>query len=209
MRGQIEVALEHDRDAAEYQRVLATVNEQVDRMVRLISGLLLLARSDAGALPLQRERIDLADLVESVAEQIQPLAERKGLQIKVAGEGAPTAIADEDLLLQLVLNLADNAVKYTPEGSVTLGWQDGATPSIFVRDTGPGIAPAHQQRIFERFYRVDPARSRATGGVGLGLAIARWIAEAHGGELRLESNGAGSTFTLVLPPAQSTRATST
>jgi heavy metal sensor kinase len=197
VRGQIEVALERPRDAAEYQRVLAAVNEQVERMTRLVGGLLVLARSDAGAQRLQRERIDLGDLVTSVAEQVRPLGERKGVDVLVQGNGTLVAEGDEDLLLQLMLNLADNAVKYTAAGAVTLGWRDHGRPELFVRDTGPGITIEHRDHVFERFYRVDAARSE--GGAGLGLAISRWIAEAHGGTLTLESSDGGSTFTVTLP----------
>jgi signal transduction histidine kinase len=199
VRGQIDVALERPRDAAEYQRVLTTVNEQVDRMTRLIDGLLLLARSDAGAIPLQRERTDLGNLIELVAEQVRPLAQEKGLSVRVEGDDQVTAAVDADLILQLLLNLADNAVKYTQSGRITLGWRNGGQPELFVSDTGPGIPLEHQARVFERFYRVDASRSREAGGAGLGLAIARWISDAHGGVLSVESDGSGSRFTLTLP----------
>ena len=159
----------------------------------------MLARADAGALALQREPIELGDLAQSAAELIRPAAAQKGLGVKVEGEAAITVIADQDLLLQLLLNLADNAVKYTDTGEITLGWRPEPPPSLFVRDTGPGIAAAHQERVFERFYRVDTARSRQGGGVGLGLAIARLIAEAPGGSIGLESDAGGSTFTVRLP----------
>jgi heavy metal sensor kinase len=198
VKGQIEVALERPRDAAEYQRVLGAVNEQVDRMTRLVGGLLMLARTDDGAVPLQRERVDVGGLVDSVAGQVRPLAEQKGLDVQVDGDGALIAYVDEDLVLQLLLNLADNAVKYTSEGGISLGWRNGDRREVFVRDSGPGIPPDHRERVFERFYRIDAARSGETGA-GLGLSIARWIAEAHGGALSLQSNGAGSTFTFTLP----------
>jgi signal transduction histidine kinase len=159
----------------------------------------MLARSDAGARPLQRERVDLGDLVESVAEQVRPLGESKGLDVRLEGDSALVTEGDEDLLLQRMLNLADNAIKYTPAGAVTLGWRGGAKSELFVRDTGPGIPSEHRARIFERFYRVDSARSREEGGAGLGLAISRWIAEAHGGSLTVESSGEGTTFTVTLP----------
>src|SRR3990170_2759649 len=110
--------------------------------------------------------------------------------------------ADEDLLLQLLLNLLDNAAKYTPAGGqVTVGWNVGAGQvELWVRDTGIGIASDHLPHLFDRFYRVDKARSRAAGGVGLGLAISRWIAEAHGGSVHAESSpGEGSKFTVRLP----------
>ena len=109
---------------------------------------------------------------------------------------------DEDLLLQLLLNLLDNAIKYTLSGGrVTVGWSEtGNRLELWVRDTGVGIPEEHIPRIFDRFYRVDKARSRSEGGAGLGLAISVWIAEAHGGSIRVESvPGKGSTFTLVVP----------
>ncbi len=200
IKGQIDVALQRPREAGDYRQVLAGVNEQVDRMTRLVGGLLMLARSDAGALPVERQPVALRELVDSVAEQVEPLAQAKGLTITVSPGGPSTVIGDEDLLLQLMLNLADNAVKYTDRGTVTLGWQ--ARPDaaeLFVRDTGPGIPEAHRERIFERFHRIDDGRTREQAGAGLGLAICRWIAEAHGGRIRVESSPAGSAFHVTLP----------
>ncbi|MEX2247850.1 MAG: ATP-binding protein [Dehalococcoidia bacterium] len=199
IRGQIDVALERPRDTAEYRRVLGAVNEQVDRMTRLVGGLLMLARSDAGALPVEREPVDLRDLVESVAEQVRPLAAQKSLDLRIEPGGPLAVSGDEDLLLQLMLNLADNAARYTSRGSITLGWRKGDRAEMFVRDTGAGIPPEQRERIFERFYRIEASRSREGGGAGLGLAICRWIAEAHGGALSVESDHAGATFTVGLP----------
>lgn len=200
IQGQIDVALTRPRDAAEYQRVLTAVNEQVDRMTRLVGALLMLARSDAGAMPIEREPVAVAELAESVARQIEPLARAKGIAVAVE-RGAPVVVmGDGDLLLQLLLNLADNAVKYTDRGRITIGWCSTAgSAELFVRDTGAGIPAEHQGRIFERFHRVDIARSRERGGAGLGLAICKWIAEAHGGRMSVESSDAGSTFTVTLP----------
>ncbi len=200
IRGQIDVALTRPRDANEYQRVLAAVNDQVDRMTRLVGGLLMLARSDAGALPLQREPVAVRGLVESIANQIEPLAIAKGMAVVVEAGDPSTVSGDGDLLVQLLLNLADNAVKYTDRGTIGVGWRTHEDDvEIFVRDTGLGIPADHLPRIFERFHRVDDARSRQRGGAGLGLAIGKWIAEAHGGQLRVESSGAGSAFTVTLP----------
>lgn len=201
VRGQIDVALERPRDAAEYQRVLRAVNTQVDRMTRLVSGLLMLARTEANALPMQRERVMVGELVESVATQVRPLAEEKGLELRVERGGGGTLFADEDLLLQMLLNLADNAVKYTPSGAITLGWRAGdGSVELSVTDTGPGIPAEHRERIFERFHRVEADRSDA--GSGLGLAICKWIAEAHGGSIRVEEGAApGSRFVVALPRA--------
>ncbi len=200
IRGQIDVVLDRPRDPAEYQRVLATVNVQVERMTRLSESLLTLARADAGALPLQRERIDAGALARSVADDVRRLADAKGLRVDVEGEGAAEVVADEDLLLQLLLNLADNAIRYSAAGAVTVGWRGGASVvELFVRDTGPGVPADQQERVFERFHRVDASRSRQDGGSGLGLAICRWIAEAHGGSISLQSGPGGSTFTVKLP----------
>ncbi|HYM16636.1 MAG TPA: heavy metal sensor histidine kinase [Dehalococcoidia bacterium] len=200
IRGQIEVALQRDREAADYRRVLAAVNDQVDRMTRLVGELLMLARSDAGALPLERQPVALEGLVESIVEQVSPLAAAKGLAV-MKERGAPVSVVgDEDLLLQLMLNLADNAVKYTDHGSITIGWTPhGDEANVFVRDTGRGIPEDQLERIFERFHRVEEARGGERAGAGLGLAICKWIAEAHGGRIRAESNGTGSTLTVTLP----------
>lgn len=200
IRGQIDVALQRDRDAAAYREVLATVNEQVDRMTRLVGGLLMLARGDARAFQIERAPVDIPALVASVAAQARPLASQKGLTLDTEGTGAVTVSGDEDLLLQLTLNLIDNAIKYTEHGGITIAWRaSDDVVEISVRDTGPGIAEADRERIFERFYRVDGARERAQGGAGLGLAICRWIAEAHGGGLTVATSPQGSTFTTTLP----------
>ncbi len=199
IRGQIDVALERPRDVAEYQRVLAAVNAQVERMTRLSQSLLTLARADAGALPLHRERVDLAGLARNVADDVRPLAMAKGLRVDAEGSGDAILTADADLLLQMLLNLADNAIGYTAQGGVTIGWRaSGAAVELYVSDTGEGVPLEHRERIFERFHRVEDSRSRE-GGAGLGLAIARWIAEAHGGAIALDSSAAGSTFTVTLP----------
>ncbi len=202
VKGQVEVALQRPRSPEAYRQTLRAVNEQVDRMTRMIRGLLLLARSDVGALPLRRELVDPPELLQNVYDQLAPAAAAKALVLRVECEGAMPIDGDEDLLLNLLLNLADNAVKYTATGEVVLGCRcDGEHVHLFVRDTGPGIPEQDRARIFERFHRVDSARGMA-GGFGLGLGIARWIAEAHGGRLTLDTSPAGSTFTATLPAAQ-------
>jgi signal transduction histidine kinase len=140
--------------------------------------------------------------VTAAVEQVRPMAERRELTLGVAPGPAVTLHADEDLLLQLVLNLLDNAIKYTPSGgTVTAGWGiDGDRAELWVRDSGIGIAKEDSERVFDRFYRVDKARSRTEGGAGLGLSICRWIAEAHGGSISVRSEpGQGTTFTVRLP----------
>jgi len=204
IKGQVEVALGQDRDAQTFREVLQVVNEETDRLIRLTGSLLTLARADAGRLPLSRERLELRELVAAVIEQVTPVAEAKGVRLEAGDGPGLEVLADEDLLIQLLLNLLDNSVKYTEAGgSVVAGWRavDGVV-EISVRDTGTGVAPEHLPHIFDRFYRADPARSRAEGGAGLGLSICRWIAEAHGGSIQVESApGRGSTFTVRLPQA--------
>jgi heavy metal sensor kinase len=202
IKGQVEVALNRERSAQTYREVLGTVNEEVDRLIRLVGSLLTLARADAGQIPIARERVELGELVTGAVEQARPMAEERGVRLEAA-PAAPVALeADEDLLLQLLLNLVDNAVKHTERGGeVTLGWaRRDSSAELWVRDSGAGISPEHLPRIFDRFYRADAARSRAEGGTGLGLSICRWIAEAHGGSISAESTpGSGSTFTVRLP----------
>ena len=202
IKGQIDVALQRRRDPAAYRQALQVVNEEVDRMMRLLGSLLTLARADAGQIPLAFEAVSLPDVVDAAVEQVRPVASERGIDLQLVSSPAVTLRADEDLLLQLLLNLLDNAAKYTPAGGqVTVGWNVGAGQvELWVRDTGIGIASEHLPHLFDRFYRVDRARSRAEGGAGLGLAISRWIAEAHGGSISVESApGRGSTFAVTLP----------
>jgi heavy metal sensor kinase len=204
IKGQVEVALRRRRDAAAYREVLQAVNEEVDRLIRLVGSLLTLARADAGQIPIALETVSLPELVAGAVEQVDPVAKQRDIELSASAGPAVTLQADEDLLLQLLLNLLDNAIKHTPAGGrVTVGWRvNGRQVELWVRDTGVGIAGEHLAHIFDRFYRVDKARSRAEGGVGLGLSICRWIAEAHGGSISVESAlGRGSTFTVRLPAA--------
>lgn len=221
LRGEIEVALRNPRDSAEYQRVLTSVLEEVESMTLLVDDLLLLARADAGALRWDVTPVELDRLVEEVAKEGEILGRGKQVQVKIQELEPLVVQGDGPRLKQLLRNLVDNGVKYTPSGGhVTLalravGREVPPEPNstfdirhskspdwaeIEVRDTGIGIPSEALPRIFERFYRVDPARSRETGGAGLGLCIAKTIAEAHGGRIEVQSGpGPGSTFTLLLP----------
>jgi len=202
IKGQVEVALGKPRDADSYREVLQVVNEEVDRMIRLVGSLLTLARADAGQIPIASEAVNLPELVAAAVEQVRPAMERRDVELHLEPGAAVTLGADEDLLLQLLLNLLDNAGKYTPSGGrVTVGWAVGdGQAKVWVRDTGVGIAPEDLPHIFDRFYRVDKARSRAEGGSGLGLSICRWIAVAHGGSISVESApGEGTAFVVKLP----------
>lgn len=177
--------------------------EGVTRLTSLTDRLLVLARADAGMHAVRPESIDAAAIAREVVDLYAPAAENKGVGLVYSnGNRSPIAV-DPVLFRQALVNLVDNAVKYTPAGGqveVSAALLHGAV-QIAVADTGPGIAPEHQPRIFERFYRVDPARSpSAHAGTGLGLAIVKWSVEACGGSVGVASQpGRGSTFTLTFP----------
>ena len=203
LKGGIEVSLRAGRSGEEYRRVLEESLEEVERLIRLAEDLLLLSRSTAGP-ETPRGRVDLEPLLLDVFDVGVRLAQGTGVSVRV-NDASPAAVKGDALALRrAVLNLVENAVKYTPPGgkvelSLTSG--DGQA-SIVVQDTGIGIGAEDQERSFEPFVRLDAARARETGGTGLGLAIARAIALAHGGTLTLESGvGAGSRFVLRLPLA--------
>jgi heavy metal sensor kinase len=204
LRGETEVALAKQRTADEYQESLSLIQEEAERLSRIVEDLFILARQpiDAPA-TLIRERVSLNDAVKDCARAAQVLATRKGVRLTTENNSASINLTgDKELITRMILNLLDNAVKYTPAGgeiSLALTRQNG-NAEIVVRDTGIGIPEADRQRIFDRFYRVDKARSRALGGAGLGLSIVRWIVEVHGGEIHIDSSpGRGSTFTVDLP----------
>jgi signal transduction histidine kinase len=147
----------------------------------------------------------MGEVAQEVVELFRPLSEEKRQRIDALGEPTSTVLGDRTTLKQALLNLVDNAIKYTPPGgSIRVRTHNGTEHDVVVdvSDDGPGIAAEHHEKVFERFYRVDGARARSTGGVGLGLAIARWAVEPNGGRIELESRpGHGSTFRAVFPPA--------
>lgn len=202
LKGELEVALRAPRSPEEYQRTLKSALEEIDRIAHLVEGLLLLARADAGVLRMDRRTVDLAQLVEEVYGQAKVLADAKALTLRL-GRVEPVSVeGDAERLRRLLLNLVDNGIKYTPPGGrVTLALEsDGAWASLKVTDTGMGLSREEQERVFQRFYRADETRSRGEGGAGLGLCIARSIAEAHLGRIQVESiPGRGSTFTALIP----------
>jgi signal transduction histidine kinase len=178
---------------------------QSERLGRLVDQLLDLSRLESGDVPLQREAVALAPLVSEVLSEIE--VSRADHRVDVRGEvpaDLPTIFADRERLHQVLFNLLDNAVRYTPSGgrvTVTADRHNGSV-DVHVADTGSGIGAEHLPRVFERFYRVDPARSQKDGGTGIGLAIARSVVEAHGGRIWAESEpGEGSVFTFELPVA--------
>jgi two-component system OmpR family sensor kinase len=204
LRGEVEVGLKKKRTLEEYQRILNSNLEETNRMSRIVDDLLTLSRADMGELTMEREEVELSSLAREVWEDLQLLAQERGVLLKFMDDGFTKVEGDPLFLRQLILNITENGLKYTPAGGeVELkvkGDRDQGVVRIFVSDTGVGIAPKDRKRVFDRFYRVDRARSRDTGGTGLGLSICLWIAQAHEGQIAVKSKvGKGSTFTVTLP----------
>jgi heavy metal sensor kinase len=203
LRGGIEIALRAERSPDEYRRVLASSIEEVDQLIRLAEDLLLLSRSTVG-LTATRQPVDLEPVCLEALELGVRLAKGKGVTVSLGATAPAVVRGDAGALRRVLLNLVDNAVKYTPAGgSVTISLERASGGvALVVQDTGIGIDPADAKRIFEPFMRLDTGRSRDTGGSGLGLAIARSIVLAHGGTLGVDGRpGGGSRFTIRLPAA--------
>jgi heavy metal sensor kinase len=196
-----EVGLRGRRDEKAYRDIIGSMLEEVDRLALLVDRLLTLSRADTGQSKLSVELVDIPELAEEIAEQLGVLAEEKNQTIEVHSERVPRWVGDRIVLRQALLNLVDNGIKYSPVGG-KIGIRVAETKDgvvIDVTDTGPGIPADLQSRIFDRFYRVDKARSRENGGTGLGLAIAKWAVEVNGGHLTLEpAAGVGSCFRITL-----------
>jgi len=201
MRAELEVALRADDPAADASEVLGSAAEEVARMSKIVDDLLTLAHRDENSLELLLAPVDLGETATEIAGQLRPLAEEGGVQLVVEAPSVPV-VADQARLTQVVTNLVDNAVKYTGVGgSVRVRvWDEVGGAALAVTDTGPGIDPEDLPKVFDRFFRLDAARTRARGGSGLGLAICKELVEAHGGRIWAESvPGTGSTFAFTLP----------
>jgi heavy metal sensor kinase len=204
IRTTAEVAIQkRDRTAQEYFEALEEVLEESERTSQVVDSLMLLARADSGRENLEGARIDAGAVVKGAAEQGEKLARTHGLKFNSTLPGSPVFIqADADALRRALLILLDNAVKYTPEGgSVRIALETtGGFAVVSVSDTGIGIAKEDVTHVFDRFWRADKARSREQGGAGLGLSIAKWIVDIHGGSIDVESEpGKGSIFHLRVP----------
>jgi signal transduction histidine kinase len=206
LRTEVEVALGKSLSPAEHQQLLGNLLEELVRMSRLTDQLLTLSRRDAGVEQFEPVPLDLAELAANVVEAMRPLAESRGVQLRLEAAGPVPVEGDAGRLRQVVINVLDNALKYTPGGgrvTVRVERRDRGG-FVTVEDTGSGIAAEHLPQVFERFYRVDRARSRAEGGAGLGLSIARSIVTAHGGTIDLTSTpGLGTVCTVTLPGGRS------
>jgi two-component system, OmpR family, sensor kinase len=200
-----ELALKKSRTSDEYRKTIESSLRAARRMQSLVESLLVLARADAHALELNYTRFDLRAAVDECAALLLPVAIQRNVRIKADGAGIELE-ADRDRILQLLTNLIGNAIQYNREGgsATVLIVRDGSHVAVKVVDTGIGIATRDQARIFERFFRADPARDRDSGGCGLGLAICRSIACAHGGDISFSSvPGVGSAFMVRLPACKS------
>jgi two-component system phosphate regulon sensor histidine kinase PhoR len=190
-------------DAAALVRFLQIIDKHANRLALLIDDLLLLSTLDSGGLRLNRQPLPFRSTVQDAMDDLQPRALARDVVLENKVSPALVVLADSDRIRQVVSNLIDNAIKYGRAGGKTTvsgALLEGGRVEIRVVDDGPGIPKDSQERIFERFYRVDKARSREQGGTGLGLAIVKHVVQAHGGEVRIESEaGAGSTFIITLP----------
>lgn len=204
MRTEAEVALRSSRSPTEYRDVLQNMLEEIELLTRHAEQLLFLSRLDAGDVSQPQELLSFARVARDVAEEMRVVAQEKNLTLDL-GRLENCAVRGNELQLRrLLLNLLDNAIKYTPAGGRVMVHMERSGESLhtIVEDTGIGISADHLPHVFKRFYRVDPARDQTTGGVGLGLAICQAVSQAHGGELRIESQfGRGTTCTLILPRA--------
>lgn len=214
LRSRAEIALQQSREPAAYVAALRGIEAESRQLGRIVEDLLTLARADAGERPIERARVYLDDVALDAASAARAVAQAKGVTLTVDEFEQAEALGDAVLLRQLVMILLDNALKFTPAGGqVQVRVSTLANrPTLVVEDTGIGIAEAQLPHIFDRFYRGDPARSRGTAnggseGAGLGLSIARWIADAHGAEIAVSSVlGRGTRMTVQFPVTEETNA---
>jgi heavy metal sensor kinase len=202
LRGEIELASRVPGATPALRDGYASQMEEVDRLKRLIDQILTLARAESGQIRLTRGAVNLSDLAASLVEQLEPIAAAKSIELRCERSEAVIVDGDAGWLQRLLLNLVDNAVKFTQEHGriVVRVTRESDDARIDVQDSGAGLSPAEAQHVFERFFRADPARSSSTEGAGLGLSLVQWIAAQHGGTATVRSRlGEGSTFTVILP----------
>ena len=198
-----EVALQKDGSREEYRDTIGSMLEEVNRLTALVDSLLTISRADAGRIQLHPTVFSAMDLAREAAGLFEVLVEEKGQRITVEGDERVNVKGDRVFLRQALVNIIHNAVKYSPVGgaiSVGVHYEPAGSVRLDVVDSGPGIAPEHADKIFDRFYRVDESRSREGGGAGLGLSIAQWAVRVHGGDIHLQATqGSGCTFQICLP----------
>ncbi|HSE40060.1 MAG TPA: ATP-binding protein [Acidobacteriota bacterium] len=200
--GTLEVTLNKNRNSEEYKEAIQTALEQIRRITDIVNDLLLLSALDSGKADSSRRPLDLSGLTTEICELIQPLISDKQITLSLSKDEKTVVLGDRNEMSQVVLNLLDNAIKYTPTGgsiAVKVRKENGSGV-ISVQDSGPGIPKEDLPHIFERFYRVDKSRSGDSGGTGLGLAIVERIVESHSGEIQVSSKkGDGSLFIVKIP----------
>jgi len=201
LRAQVQWAAAEGRSEAETREALGAMERVLDQTAKLVEELLLIARGENRQLALALAPFELTAVVDEVREITEAMALERDLAVQAPASPSRWALGDANRTRHVLLNLASNAVRYTSSGTIAFGFEtNDDMVGVSVRDTGPGIAPEHVERIFDRFFRVDQSRSRDLGGSGLGLAIARLLAELQGGHITVASTlGEGSTFTLWLP----------
>lgn len=202
IQSQAELSLGSSNTVSEYTKALSVILEEAKYMGKLISNMLFLARGDNKADNLQMENLNLSDLIEGIVSELKPIAENNNIKINIVKNEPSCIKGDQTRITQLLYNIIENAIKYTaPEGNIKLYIENhDKYIKIAVQDNGIGISKEHLPHIFERFYRVDKARSVKNGGSGLGLSICQWIALIHGGKIEVFSEeNKGSTFIIWLP----------
>ena len=208
LRGELETALQEEALTAAQRQRLESELDELPRLTKIVDGLTLLTKADAGLVSLDLKPVPLDELVRDSFADAEILAHVSGLSVKLAACEAATVRGDAHRLRQLLLNLSDNAVKYNqPGGSISMALRNaGGAAEFTIANTGPGIAPEALSRVFDRFFRGDPAHNSDVDGCGLGLSIAQWIVSAHEGTIRLESApGKLTTVTVRLPLLPSSR----
>ena len=204
-----EVGIQKNQTTADYQDTVGSMLEEVNRLTRLVENLLAISRADAGQLQLGFALVSPFEIVNEVAAVLEVLVEEKSLELVVTGDKNVTVRADRLLLRQAVTNVLHNAVKYTPKGGrifVEIAHSSGLC-AIRIVDSGPGIPREHRDKVFDRFYRLDTARARDTGGAGLGLSIAKWAIELQGGSINVEDRPDGAAFCMHFPDAENCTST--
>jgi heavy metal sensor kinase len=207
IRGIGEMGLNETRTPVEYKEALGSMLEEVDRLTSLVDTLLRLSHGDAGTVRLSREPFDFGQLTRDVVGSLGILAEERNQRVTLDVADGVVVTADRLVLREAITNIVDNAFKYGPQESTIdiRGRADGNHAVLTVADEGPGIAAEHRERIFDRFFRIDEARSRDCGGTGLGLAIAKWAVEVNGGRISVEDGTKlGSVFRIEIPITQPT-----
>ena len=202
LRGEIELSLRRSGRDADERTTLASQIEELDRLARLIDQILTLARAESGQIHLTFKPVDVGELASSLVEQLEPVAQARTIDLRCERNGTVMVNGDAGWLQRLLLNLLDNAIKFTREGGhvVLRVSHEAGRARIDVRDTGIGMPPDVTPHVFERFFQADPARSSGNDGAGVGLSLVKWIVDRHEGTIAVQSRvGEGSTFTVRLP----------